>query len=113
MNPLFNKKRKNPPELSQQAISPGTPANIATGSHGSLAELDVGPEGGWCRSYRNLEVDQPDLTAVPGDRSGRGAQVVFQDRMYEDQEPPMSQAWAFGVVMGRTEDRNDPMGECL
>ena len=113
MNRLFNNKRKKPPESFPQGILPTITTDIAAGPVSYQAQSNIGPEGGQTRSNRGPEVDRPDITLALDDRTGGGPGIVFQDRMDEDQEPPVSVASTSGVVIGGTECRNRRTGECF
>jgi hypothetical protein len=61
-------------------------------------------------SYQDLEEDRPDLTVAPDEGSGGGSRTAFQDRT-GDQELPASVTWTSGVVVGRTERRDNRKSE--
>jgi len=54
MNYTSDKKRKKSPEPAQKRVNLGIPINVATGSLGFRAEMDIDPEGNRDRSYSRL-----------------------------------------------------------
>jgi len=113
MNHLFKNKRKQSPEPFPQDTSPGILAGISAGQISHQAQSNIGLEGGRIRSYQDLETDPADLTVAPGEGSSGGLQVVFQDSIDEDQEPPTSVAWTSSVMIGGTGSRNNRTSECF
>ena len=113
MNRIFKNKRKQSPDPFPRHNSPGIFAGTTAGPVSYQAPPNIGLEGGPIRSYQDLKIDRPDLTVAPGEGSSGGPQMIFQDSMDEDQEPPGSVAWTSGVAIGGTESRNSRTSECF
>ena len=109
MNRLFNSKRKKSPEHSQPD---SFTTDVAAGPVSYQAQSNIGPVGGQSRSYQDPSVDRPDLTTALDERSGGGSQIDFQDRMDEDQELPVLEAWASGAAIDGAARRHNPTSEC-
>ena len=106
MNRLLGKKSKKSHKSVQWNVSLGIPTNVAAGSVGIRAELDVKPKGG-SRSYRDLE-DQPDSTASPDENDNRASRIVFCDKESEGNGAPVPKISTSGAVV-----RGDGHGDGL
>ena len=55
----------------------------------------------------------PDLSMLLDERGSMDSRMALQSNVEENQGPPASEAGMSGVVIGKTEDRNNSMGECF
>ena len=111
MNRIFKNKRKQSPDPFPRHNSPGIFAGTTAGPANYQAPPNIGLEGGPIRSYQDLEIDRLDLTVAPGEGNSGGPQMMFQDSMDEDQEPPGSVAWTSSAAIGGTESRHNRTSE--
>ncbi|KAF9645712.1 hypothetical protein BDM02DRAFT_3203014 [Thelephora ganbajun] len=90
MNHPSGKKRKRSPNPSPKRDSLGTPTDVAAGPLRSREELGIGPDD---------------------ERNNKRSRIIFQDDSNEDKGLPVPGVSASRVVIGGTEDRNDPTRE--
>ena len=113
MKQFFKIKRKKSPNPPRQPILPEKPANVAAGSPGLRAELDVTipGDGGRNVSDNDPEADRTDLT-VPPNGGTIGTRVLFQDGMDGGQELHASGAPTSVVTVGGTCYGNQLASKC-
>ena len=113
MNYTFDKKSKKSLKSSRRHISLGIPTNIAVGSLGFRAELDIGSKGERSRPYRDLGADRPDSTMTVDENDPRSSRIVFCDKESEDQGPLAPIISTHGVVVDASKHGNDPASGCF
>lgn len=107
---MFNKKSKKLHKSSQRHVSLGIPTNIAVGSLGFRAELDIGPNGQRCHDSRG---DPPDLTAILDENDVRASRIVFNDKGSEGQGLPVPGPSTSGAAVDGDGRGTGPIGECF
>ena len=101
-------------QTSPSAHPPEKPANVAAGSPGLRAELDVTipGDGGRNVSDNDPEADRTDLTVPPNEGGTIGTRVLFQDGMDGGQELHASGASTSAVTIGGTCYGNQLASKC-
>ena len=106
---MFNKKSKKLQKSSQRLVSLGIPTNIAVGSLGFRAELDIGPKGE--RVTISDPGDRPDSTAMLDENDVRASRIEFNHKESEDQGLPVPGPSTSGAVIGGDDHDTGPISE--
>ena len=103
---MFNKKSKKLHKSSQRHVSLGIPTNIAVGSLGFRAELDIGPKG---ERGHDLEGARPDSSAMLDENDVKASRIVPNYRESEDQGLPVPGSSTSGAAVGRDDHNIGPI----
>ena len=109
MKRFFKIQRKKSPQPPPQSIPPGNSADVIAvlpepGFHTGLGLI---LEGGQSRYQASCNP-----TVKQGERGGVSPQIALLGKIDEDKEHPASGASTSGVVIGITDRRDKPTGEC-